>query len=428
MFSLKRLYNLIQVLLAPLVLLLLPFYLLRHPGKRRHLRQRLGGALPGYTRRSGGTIWIHALSVGEVTSALPLAGALRSEFPRHTLVFSTTTSSGKNLAERTIGPFVDAIIPFPLDILPVVRRFIKLINPRLFILVETDFWPNLLFELSKSGVPALLVNGRISARSMRSYQRYGLFFRPLFNQFRLLCMQTKADTQAMQRLGISPDKLRTLGNLKCADPWSGDEQRDRPNPLPALGKPGRLLIICGSTHPGEEQIILDCFHRLVSHHHQLHLALAPRQIDRAGKLVELAGSFGFSAVLFSEYTTADTAVPPITVIDTIGDLADLYHHADIAFIGGSLVPAGGHNPLEAARHSCPILFGPHMEDFSEIRDELLACRGAFAVADGAAWENVVDRLVQRPNLRRLVGKRARTCMHQRGDVITAHLATIRDFL
>ncbi|BDD87451.1 3-deoxy-D-manno-octulosonic acid transferase [Desulfofustis limnaeus] len=428
MFSLKRLYNLIQVVLAPLLLLLLPFYLLRHPGKRRHLRQRLGGALPDYTRRPSGTIWIHALSVGEVTSALPLARALRSELPGHTLVFSTTTSSGKSLAERMIGPFVDAIIPFPLDILPVVKRFIKLINPRLFILVETDFWPNLLFELSASGVPALLVNGRISARSMRSYQRYGLFFRPLFNQFRLLCMQTKADTEAMQRLGISPDKLRTLGNLKCAAPWSGDEQRDRPIPLPALGKPDRLLIVCGSTHPGEEQIILDCCNRLVSRHRQVHVALAPRQIDRAGELVELAESFGFSAGLYSEHTTADPAVPPITIIDTIGDLAELYRHADIAFIGGSLVPAGGHNPLEAARHSCPILFGPHMEDFSEIRDDLLASRGAFMVSDGAAWEKVVERLVHRPKLRRLVGKRARTYMHQRGDVITAHLATIRDFL
>ena len=387
----RLLYNTLQLLAAPLLMLALPL-LLWWPGKRRKLLQRLGRDLPRADTYSGRVIWIHALSVGEVTSALPLVRALRAERPRDMLIFSATTGSGRDLAEARVGPFVNSVIAFPIDILPVVRHFIKTIAPDLFILVETDFWPNLLFELSAAGVPAVLVNGRISARSMRTYRRFALLFRPLFNQFELLCMQTAAAAAAMRQLGVEQHKVHTLGNLKCVAPEPAQEPVSQ-LPPPLSGRSAEhLLILCGSTHPGEEELLLSSY-KTLANRHRLHLALAPRRIERSGALLGLASQFGLSATRLTQRSVDTTAV---TIIDTIGDLAALYGRADIAFIGGSLVPEGGHNPIEAARAGCPILFGPHMEDFAEISAELLACQAAFQVQDEETILATLEQLVQFP--------------------------------
>lgn len=419
----RLLYNTMQLLSAPLLLLALPVLLCR-PNRRRKLLQRCGSGLPGPGAYSGRVIWIHALSVGEVTSALPLVRALRSELPDDTIIFSATTTSGRDLAETRVAPFVDTVIAFPFDILPVVRHFIKQIAPDLFILVETDFWPNLLSELSAASVPTVLVNGRISARSMRSYQRFALFFRPLFDKFDLLCMQTAAAAAAMRQLGIADGKVRTLGNLKWVAPKSGEVPGSEAPPTLAGRGPEQLLILCGSTHPGEEELLLACGQTL-ARRYAIHLAIAPRRIERSGELLRLASQFGLSATLLTRQTTAGTTV---TIIDTIGDLAGLYSCADVAFIGGSLVPEGGHNPVEAAREGCPILFGPHMEDFAEISDELLACQAAFQVRDKKTLLTTLEQLIRSPDLRRATGLHAQECSRHQGNVIDSHLALIRELL
>ncbi|MBE0585875.1 MAG: hypothetical protein IH612_19200 [Desulfofustis sp.] len=420
----KLLYNTLQLVAAPLLLLYLVLLLLVRPDKRQTLLHRLGRGLPRPVRHSGQVIWIHALSVGEVTSALPLIRALRAELPNHTLVFSATTASGLDLAAARVSPFVDNVIAFPLDILPVVRHFIKRIAPDLFILIETDFWPNLICELSTAGVPMVLVNGRISARSMRSYRRFAPLFRPLFNRFELLSMQTAAAAALMRQLGIPPHKVRTLGNLKCAVPDPAQAAVSQQPPRLPGRTPEQLLILCGSTHPGEEELLLSSFKPLASRY-PLHLALAPRRIERSGELLRLAAHIGLSAALLTERSADTTSV---TIIDTIGDLAVLYGLADIAFIGGSLVPEGGHNPIEAARVGCPILFGPHMEDFAEISAELLACRAAYQVHDQETVRATIEKLIQFPELRRTTGQRAQTCTRNQGNVIAAHLAMIRELL
>ncbi len=419
----RLVYNILQLLAAPLLLLALPLLLFR-PNKRHRLLQRLGRDLPRPETCSGRVIWIHALSVGEVTSALPLVRALRAELPQATLIFSATTTSGRELAEARVGPLVNNVIAFPLDILPVVRHFIKRIAPDLFILVETDFWPNLLFELSAKTVPTVLVNGRISARSMRSYQRFAPLFRPLFNQFELLCMQTADAAAAMRRLGVSRHKVQTLGNLKCAVPEAAHVADPQSSPSLSGRSQHQVLIVCGSTHPGEEELLLSCC-KTLARRYQLHLALAPRRIERSGELLRLAAQFDLPATLMTQRSTDITAV---TIIDTIGDLAALYGHADIAFIGGSLVPEGGHNPIEAAREGCPILFGPHMEDFAEISAELLACQAAFQVRNEETVSATLEQLIQFPDLRRTTGLRAQDCTRQQGNVIGAHLAMIRKLL
>ncbi len=419
----RLLYNALLIGVSPLLLLLVSVILLLRPEKRHTLPSRFGRGLVAPPRRPAGVIWVHALSVGEVTSAIPLVAALRNEFPEHTLLFSATTATGQDLARERVRPYVDALVAFPVDIVPVVRRFIKRLRPNLFILVETDFWPNLLFELSAAGIPTLLVNGRVSARSMRSYRRFAPLFRPLFNQFRLLCMQTAADTAAMEQLGIAREKLTALGNLKFA-PVPEPVARYRTVDLGSRPA-GHALLLCGSTHPGEEDLILSSFRAIHAADGAIHLAIAPRRIERCEELITLANEFGFTA---TKLTAASRSPATVTIIDTIGDLPALYRLADIALIGGSLVDQGGHNPLEAARHGCPILFGPYMEDFAEISDELLRCRAAITVTDETSLATTVKALLNSPEHRRRMGDQAIACLQRRSKVIEAHLAAIKALL
>lgn len=417
-------YNILQLLIAPLFILLFPLYLLGNPGKRKNILSRLGFGLKPPAKKDGHfpTIWIHALSVGEITSAVPLVQALRSEIPRSNLVFSATTASGKKLAESLVGPWVDTLVPFPLDIRFITSRFIKQIQPDLFILVETDFWPNFLNVLACRKIPTLLVNGRISHRSMRSYLRYDFFFKPMFNLFALLCMQTEQDSKNMQRLGIPRTKLKTLGNLKFASPADLSRQT---SVAKVNTYPGRLTIIGGSTHDGEEEALISSYHNLRKKGYDLHLVIAPRQIGRSASIAELAEAAGFSTVL---YSISNQAENDITILDTIGDLGSIYASGDITFIGGSLVPEGGHNPLEAARHGKPLLFGPFMEDFPEISSALLAIGAATEVTDQPSLERMLEQLIISKELRDAAGQQARLFTEKQQDVLAAHIAVVRQCL
>lgn len=417
-------YNLIQLLLTPLLLCTLPLLLLFKPQKRATILSRLGMNLKLADRHTVGStvIWVHALSVGEITSALPLLLELRRQTPASLVILSASTTSGMKLAQEKARDVTDAIIFFPYDILPIVIRFIKKIQPDLFILVETDFWPNILSLLKKSSVPMLLVNGRISAKSMRSYQYFPSFFRTIFNSFDLLCMQTTADTRQMERLGIAKDKLKTIGNLKYADNWSTDQEKKN---LFVRSSRESLLILCGSTHSGEESVLISCYAHLKSIHENIHLAIAPRNPSRGPEVQTLASDNGLTTEYFSR---RQNSFLDVTIIDTIGDLPFLFSNADIAFIGGSLVPEGGHNPLEAARQGCPVLFGPNMQDFQEIRDELVEKGGAFEVTDEPSLLALLERFISNPGLRQRTGTNARQCVEQHYDVIPAHLEIIKQFL
>lgn len=419
------LYNIIQLLLLPILALALPFYLLARPDKRDVIPARLGFSTEPLRRTDDEepVIWIHALSVGEVTSALPLIEALRDEWPRCTLVFTASTRTGIALADKLTGEMVDRVQYFPFDLLPLVKKSIRRLKPDLFILVETDFWPNFLAELDSRSIPSILVNGRISSQSIRAYLRFGFFFRPLFDRFAYLCMQTSEDTNNMLKLGISRTKLGTLGNLKCAP----NRQVESPvsNNRAFSAKRNRLHILCGSTHPGEESLILGVFRNLRQTGYPVDLLIAPRDIKRSDEIEEMAQQQGFTTERFSR---AHEKAGDITLIDTIGDLAHLYGCADLAFIGGSLVPEGGHNPLEAARAGCPMMFGPHMDDFSEIRTALLEVGGGFEVANGAGLESNMVRLLESETARREAGAAARTFVEQHLDVIPTHINKIKQFM
>ena len=407
----------------------LPFLLVAFGCRKKYrhrLPRRLGWGLRNQLankQKGHPTLWVHALSVGEVTSAVPLLRALRANYPQAYLLLSVSTATGRRVAEKLLRKDVDAIIDGPVDFLPTIRHFLATISPDLYILVETDFWPNLLHSLNRRGIPAVLVNGRISARSMRRYQSGRAFFLPMFQTFSALAMQTANDREKMRELGLAKDRLPVLGNLKFATVL----QNPAPSPEIADCIPqGCRVLVAGSTHPGEETILLEAFRQLRRLADDLFLVLVPRNPGRGPELTSLAEHFGFAPRLRSQ---PDFPGVEVLVVDTIGELLAFYAHATLAFVGGSLVAKGGHNPLEPASLGVPVLFGPHMEDFSEIAELLREAGGAQSVHDGSGLVAVASTLLRDRHLLKTMGETARqVVVDQGGDVIGNHLQLLRTLL
>lgn len=425
------LYNLIVILGGLLLLPLLLLGVLSKQKYRTRIGKRLGWELPVIHQHPPNkqTIWIHALSVGEATSALPLVKGLRAEYPDAVIVFSTTTRSGQILAQNIIKPHVDAVIAAPLDFLLTIKQFIRSIQPDIFILTETDFWPNWLFLLNQQSIPTVLVNGRISQESFIRYRRFSWFFKPLFSGFTALSMQTEHDCQNLKQLGITSTKIHTLGNLKL-------DTLLLKEPLPATNisqlkqhyglLPDAMVLICGSTHDGEETILFNVFAKLKSTFPELQLIVAPRDIARSNELLALAQSYNFRC---AQKTTLDRHAPyDLLILDTLGELAAAYQLADAAFIGGSLVAQGGHNPLEAAVFAIPVFFGNHMEDFSEIAAELVNCGGGIQVPGEQELLESLTRVFANALYRKEKGMLARQWVRANQGVVRRHLDLLLDLL
>ncbi len=301
---------------------------------------------------------------------------------------------------------VRCLLPYPFDLWFAVRRFLDRVEPDLFVLIETDFWPNCLWQLQRRKIPAVLVNGRISAGSWRGYRAARPFFGPLFSLFARLYLQTEEDAGRMRGLGVEAAKVGTAGNLKydAALLASSFLRRKEDHRTVAAGS---FLVVAGSTHAGEEEILLESFAVLCRQHPDSRLVLAPRDIGRAagiGRLVDRAG-LGFNL-----YSREEKATAQVVILDLFGRLMECYQLADLVFIGGSLVPAGGHNPLEAAVFGKPILFGPHMEDFAEIESDLLAAGAALKVADQEGLRQALLTLEQDAEKRRTMSESARAAV------------------
>ncbi len=385
-------------------------------------------------------LWIHALSVGEVTSALPLIRELRQFRELQTnrvepvIVLTVGTASGKKTAEKLFASSVQCILFSPFDFRFAVQRYIKDLQPDIFIQVETDFWPNWLSLLRKNNVPTMLVNGRISEKSFMAYQRFALFFRPMFCSFDLLAMQTQEDCRKMIKLGVPADRVIALGNLKYDMEYPSVQEATHPlSPLSFLTeKENQLVWVCGSTHLGEEKIIFSAVAQFLAKKEQkkatqeleeLVLVLAPRDIKRGQELVELAGRFGLQAGLRSRNATEGRAL----ILDTLGELASCYAQADLAFVGGSLVPQGGHNPIEPALHGVPVLFGPFMEDFAEIAHDLLDCAGGKTVTADSLATTLASLLVDQQT-RTLMGQAAHALVQRHRGGVQRHVEAIKGLL
>lgn len=415
------LYNIFQLAILILLFPFLVIYILITPKYRTHIPGRLGRGLREHSAdldRSKKTIWLHALSVGEITSALQLIIQLNTLYgARYNIVCSSSTKSGLDLANRKLKQYCDSIIPFPLDIYPVVAFFLLKLKPNIFILVETDFWPNVLSCLARKNIPSILVNGRISERSFKNYMKFSHFFVHQFNSFTALCMQTDTDVEKLSALGISDKKIHKYGNLKY-EPVSFERN---PAVKFTLKSCTELILIAGSTHKGEERILLSVYNELRQKHTPFHLVIAPRNIYRAEEISSLAESMGVSIQKFS---SGNVYRQDVLIVDTIGDLVTFYDYCDISFIGGSLVEQGGHNPLEPARLGKPVIFGPHMSDFQEIAQEMTDESAAFQVDSEVALSSVLQRLIDNPHLRKQYGLAGLNYANKMQGTLEKHLHLI----
>lgn len=419
-------YNALQfvalILLWPLILLIVA-------AKKKYgarMVNRLGFNLPALKSDDNvrlKTFWLHALSVGEVTSAVPLLSRLRAEWPDSRIVVTVTTRSGESLARQTLSATVDHILPSPLDLRITLNHYIKLIKPDLYIHVETDFWPNLLTMLKARSIPTLLVNGRISQKSLDSYKKFSFFFKPVFQSFTNLCMQTAKDKENLESLGVPSDDIKTLGNLKFDTPV---QNRPPAKEILHILPQDRPVLTAGSTHPGEEGTILNAYLRLKALYPETLLVIVPRKVERAQEIAELAAKRGLSHLLRSENITAGEH--DLLIVDTIGELVDIYRHSALAFVGGSLVPQGGHNPIEPALFAIPVLFGPHMEDFSEIASLLLASGGSFTVRDENDFFEIARELLGNREHMVHTGRLSLAAVEQQQGVVDKHISLIRSLL
>jgi len=378
--------------------------------RRATIRQRLGLVPidPGQGRsrsEMSRRVWVHALSVGEVLSAIPLVKCWQHSFRDEALVFSASTLTGYNVAQRELGRVVDALIYYPYDLIFSVRRIIRQVTPDLVILVETDIWPNFLFEMQRRKVPVMLVNAKLSERSWRGYKRLGGLLKPLFATLAVVCAQTTKDAERFQHLGVRPERLHVTGNIKFdqtpSPAVSIDDLRERLNL-----KSAQHTIVAGSTHPGEEILIGRAWGDLRNQRPDVKLIVAPRDPARAAEVSRFFSRSGHAATLLSEVAQPGDHAFDVLIVDTIGILSRLYALADVAIVGGSLVASGGHNPLEPAAWSKPIIFGPDMSDFGQVARMLLRDGGAIQVDDQTSLTKALITLFKDSQRAAVLGAKA----------------------
>jgi 3-deoxy-D-manno-octulosonic-acid transferase len=393
-------------------LLALPYFLVEAVSHRKYLRnfaQRLGFLKASEYASASGGIWIHAVSVGEVLAALPLIQALHRRLTDFPLVVSTTTATGHDLAnQKLLG--IARTLYFPLDWNFAVRRSLNQIQPKLVLITETEIWPNFLRECRRRGVSVLLINGRISDRSIRRYRRIGWFMKRVLGYFNYCFMQSQADLDRIRSLGAVAETSEVCGNLKY-DLRPVERVKERAENYRRLLRltDAAFLVAAGSTMKGEEILVLSAFRRLKEKSPNAVLLLAPRHPERFAEVEQLLRQ---QSVRFVKRSDLNSDGPPDTqgpaeviLLDSMGELATLYALAEAVFIGGSLVATGGHNPLEPALHKKVVLFGPYMTNFREMAADFLQEGAAVQVQDQNALAEKLVELYQHPTLRREIGER-----------------------
>jgi 3-deoxy-D-manno-octulosonic-acid transferase len=414
-------YALYSALLRLGLLAYLPVFLTRRrrAGYGHDLAQRfgrLGDGLPAEPR-----CWVHAVSVGESAAAAPLVEAIHRRWPELGIVVSTITPTGARIvADRLAGTAVHRY--FPLDLPGPVRRALEAARPRFFIAIETELWPNFLRALARRRIPSMIANGRISDRSFRRYLRVRRLMTRVLADVSVFAMQSEEDARRIKALGAPPERVVVTGNLKTdlvpeAEPADA-AWRERLG-LAAVDR----LWIAGSTHRGEEAIVLDTFLRVRARCPELTLLLAPRHPERAGEVEELIRERGLVAVRRSRLPDGH-APGAIVILDTVGELAGLYGLAEVVFVGGSLVPIGGHNVLEPAMRGRPVLYGPHTSNFRESAEGLQRSGGGIVVKDGLELERELALLLEDRELARRTGEAARAAFAGRQGAVPATIELI----
>jgi 3-deoxy-D-manno-octulosonic-acid transferase len=402
-------YNL--ALLAALVVGA-PWWLFRIAATQKYregLRERLGLIRPELIRlsRERPVIWVHAVSVGEVLAVSRLVKTLDAALPGCLIVVSTTTRTGQALARERFG--AERVFYCPLDLPWAVRAYLKALQPRLFVLAETEFWPNLLSGCFRRGIPVAVVNARVSDRSWPRYRRLRWLWRPFLSRLSRVLAQSQTDAERLKAIGCLPQRVSVAGNLKFDVRVA--EEADATRLLMALAG-GLRLVVSGSTLDGEEAAMLEAWPRLLEADPQLAMVLAPRHPERFGAVAALLENSGATWVRRSDWRDQSEGTIPllkpgtIVLLDTIGELASVYSLASVAFVGGSLIPAGGHNPLEPAQFGVPIVMGTHYANFRAITEDLLAHQ-ALRITAREELAAVLIELLQDRSAAQAMGSRAR---------------------
>jgi 3-deoxy-D-manno-octulosonic-acid transferase len=431
-------YSLLYVIV---LLVLLPYEYLRRPRdiRSRWLRERFGLYDSERESLNSKPVWVHAVSVGEVIAAESFIKGLRRRYPFLGIVLSTVTDTGQKVAVERMGD-IARIVYLPFDLRSSFRRALKKIGPTLFIVMETELWPNIFFTCKAEGVPVVVVNGRLSDSSYSGYRKIRFFIKEVVRSVALFCMQDGLYAERIKELGADEDRVTVTGNFKFDTRPSGR--------LPEwAGHLKGAVILAGSTHEGEEELMLSAFGKLRDNLPGLNLILAPRHPERFGKVEEMVKASGLPYLKRSDLDKGPSCMacgdrkerpgyePPaasrglsgvVVILDTIGELASAYGIADISIIGGSFIHRGGHNPLEPAFWGKPVVCGPHMENFSFIQDFYIG-RGAMKT-DAAGLYEVLRELIRSPDKRKVMGEKARELYNEKAGAVNRTVEVLERYL
>ena len=384
----------------------------RH-GKYRHRWPERFGSLPaGLIGTAAPTLWLHAVSVGEVLSAVPLVAAIRRDHPEWRVVVSTTTRTGRDMADARLSGAA-GVFYFPLDFAWIVRRVLRHLRPSVLLIVETEIWPNLVRLCRADGIGVLLVNARISDRSYPRYRLAGRLLATVLGQFDRLCAQSEGTADRLRALGAPPERVIVTGSLKY------DVASEAPRSVAdvAARLEGVPVLLAASTLKGEDEIVLDAFEQLRAGSPDALLVLAPRHPERFDAVAALAARPTLRMIRRTALAANQNAPFDVLVLDTIGELAAICAQATVVFVGGSLVPAGGHNILEPARFGRPIVVGPSMSNFAEMARNFLDAGAMVQVEDAAGAQRELLALFADPSRRQRLGDAARAVLERhRGAV------------
>lgn len=422
-------YFLYNVILTCFLIVYIPTLFLQSLFRKRParlLKERLGG-FPDLSAQH--PIWVHAASVGEVLCCMPLLKKIRQEVPDTAIVLTTMTSTGKETAKKLI-PEANWIFFFPLDHPWLIRRVLKKLKPRLFLIAETELWPNLLRLCRSKNIPVLLFNGRISEKSLRGYLLFKSFFKRCLESISFFLMQSEEDRNRIIEIGAPSQRTTVVGNIKF-DQIPPDKNSE---PSTDLSTSFRLqgnetILIAGSTHQGEEEIFIQVYKDLKKTYPHLILILAPRHLNRLEDVEKLLSQEGLRWKRRSSFPQQDPKEDKeVILLDTMGELLRIYSLGTIVFIGGSLVSIGGHNPLEPLLFKKCVLFGPYMFNFLEISRRLIAERGAVLVKDRETLFFQLKRLLSDEKTRKEIGENGYRFLQKHRGATERIFETIRPFL
>lgn len=420
-------YNTLLMLGFPVIIGLL----LTKKRCQRGLLARLGKVPMALQDLRGPVVWVHAASLGEVTAVVPLLKAMKEEDPHQELVVSTVTETGREMVLTRLKGIATHCYA-PVDVWWAVSRYVQVLNPRLFLLVESEVWPNLLTSLHQHQIPVCLVNGRISSRSFSRYRLVKSFMKRIWSSFDMALMQTAQDAERIKELGVHSNVVHVTGNMKFDQSFEHSKLIDAAKTIrTSLGiSDTERVIVAGSTHPQEEEYLLDAYHALCDSQKNVVLVMAPRHIERAPELEGVISRFGLLCVRRSQMNekkteTTEPQSPRVILLDSRGELPYVYSLGFVGFVGGTLVPVGGHNVLEPAQWARPVIFGSYIDHCRESAHQLLQAGGAIHIHQPKELVGHFLHLLEHPTAADQMGKQALSVIQANRGVVEKNLRMIR---